>query len=174
MKLVYRLIACMALLGAIGACDAARQAESDNTPVASPGKPSAPISMAYQVLTKSPQPGQEIEIAVSFKSTQQSNINAQLQSAEKLTWVNAEKSWQSSPQKNGAWSSLPHLKVVAPQNGLYFIHMMASVELDGKLVYKPFTLAVQVGEPSTTNPNANIIEDENGEKLHVQQGDSHN
>jgi hypothetical protein len=139
------------------------------------GKPSAPISMSYKVLTENPMPGQEIEIQVVFSSHIKKDVSANVKTAENLTWVSSEKSWQASFSKSGQYSAVPNLKVVAQEKGIFYIHIMANVMDNGKALYKPFVIPVNVGNVERTLESpGEIIVDENGQAVIVQKVDSDN
>ncbi|WP_168204027.1 hypothetical protein [Aliikangiella coralliicola] len=138
-------------------------------------KPGAPITMTYNVLTSSPKAGEEIEIEVSFKSAAKSSVKSEMASAKKLTWLNGNTNWTSQLQKSGQRESLPVLKVIAPQNGIYYINLVASVEQDGKTMAKPFTIPVKVGEgPFELAPVGEVVTDEKGQRVIVQKAESNN
>ena len=151
-------------------------AQKDQKSISPPAaKPSAPISMQYKVLTASPKPGEEIEIEVSFNSPIKSPIKSNLTSAKKLTWMNSNKSWQSVVSKSGRREAMPRLKVIAPEDGIYYLHFVATVEIEGKLLAKPFTIPVQVGEgPFELEPVGEVIIDDKGQKVIIQEGESDN
>ena len=56
-------------------------------------KPGAPITMQYTVLTDSPKVGEEIAIQVNFNSRVKTAVMVEMTSAEKLTWLNTNKTW---------------------------------------------------------------------------------
>ncbi len=94
-------------------------------------------------------------------------------SAEKLTWSNNNTSWQSVLKNNGERESLPLLKIVAPADGLYYIHLMASIEKDGKVLSKPFTIPVKVGTGEVKfDPVGEVSVDQNGQKVIIQDAET--
>jgi len=143
-----------------------------NTPI---GKPSAPISMSYKILNTSFKANEEINIEVTFQSRIDSPISIQMNSAKKLTWLNNNKNWQREMNKSGIRETLPPLKVIAPENGLYYIRLMASVVVDGKTLSKPFTIPVKVGDdPVELEPVGEVIIDEKGQRIIIQKSESNN
>ena len=139
------------------------------------GKPSAPITMQYRLLTTSPKAGEEIEIEVSFDSTAATTVTSQLTSAENLTWLNREKNWHSTSSKSGEHASLPRIKVVAPQDGRYYLRFVAEVEINGEKQAKPFTIAINVGDGAVNVDSVGeVITDEKGQKLIIQKAESDN
>lgn len=144
--------------------------------VAPTGKPSAPISMKYRILTSTPKVGEEIEVEVSFQSKVESAINVKTNfSDNKLSFLNNNKSWQSSMNKSGVRQALPVLKVVAPDNGLYYIRLVANVTLDGKTLAKPFVIPVKVGDGEVAlEPVGEIVIDDKGQKVIIQKAKTEN
>lgn len=137
------------------------------------GKPSAPISMSYKVLTASPQPGQEIEIELKFSSKINSAIVVEANSsANKLTLLNANKSWQSALNKSGDRQALPVLKVIGPEAGLFYFRLVANVVEDGKTMAKAFVIPVKVGDSETeVESNGKIVTDEKGQRVIIQKAE---
>ena len=176
----FKTIIVSSLALAIAGCASEKQAqvtEVDNKEVqtASVGKPSAPISMHYKVLTENPKVGDQVEIKVEFSSTAKSTISANMTAAKSLNWFNSEKSWQTSLNKSGQQSELPTLKVSADQKGVYYIHLMASVEVEGKTLYKPFTIPVNVGNGTVSLESpGEVVTDDKGQKVIIQSVDSDN
>ena len=139
------------------------------------GKPSAPISMNYKVLTENPKPGQEIEIQIEFSSTISSSISAEMKAAKDLTWINSEKTWEVSMSKSGESKALPSLKVSASENGMYYVYLMASITDNGKKLYKPFTIPVKVGNGELNLESPGEIQvDDKGQRVIIQKGESDN
>ena len=137
------------------------------------GKPSAPISMSYKVLTASPQPGEAIEIELKFSSKINSDIVVKANSsANKLTLLNANKSWQSVINKSGTRQALPVLKVVASEAGLYYFRLVANVVEDGKSMAKAFVIPVKVGDSEIEiEPVGKIVTDDKGQRVIIQKAD---
>ncbi len=136
---------------------------------ASVGKPSAPINMSYKVLTENPVPGQEIEIQVAFSSPLKTAISAEMKATEGLSMVSQEKSWSAEVSKSGEYAGLPNIKVVAPADGIYYVHLVAQVMEAGTPQFKPFTIPVKVGsgEVDLESPGE-VVEDEKGQKVIIQ------
>ena len=136
-------------------------------------KPSAPIYMSYKVMTESPAPGEEILIAVDFSSSIKSEVSAEMASAKKLTWVSNQTKWRFSPSKSEDLNDQTKFRVVAPEDGVYYINFVASVEQDGKVQRKPFTIPVNVGNGKVNLQSAGeVIIDDKGQKVIVQEVDS--
>ncbi len=175
-----RLIMALTLTASVVGCSVEKQKVNStnsetNQAVASIGKPSAPINMSYKILTDNPVPGQEIQIQVTFSSPLKSNVSASMKAAEGLTWASSEKSWQANISKSGQYSSLPNMKVVAPADGVYYVHLVAQVMDGGKLQYKPFTIPIKVGDAEVVLESpGEVITDEKGQKVIIQKVDSNN
>ena len=138
-------------------------------------KPSAPISMNYEILTALPKAGQEIEIKLTFDSKFDAVVTTHMTSAKKLSWLSSQKSWKSNLAGSDQQNMLPNIKVVAPKDGLYYIHFVASIVQDGKVLPKAFTIPLQVGEgPFKPEPVGEVITDDKGKKVIIQKGESDN
>ncbi len=174
----FKAMLILAFSASIVGCSAEKQkvasvSTETNSATASVGKPSAPINMTYKVLTENPVPGQEIEIRVAFSSPLKSTVSANMQAAEGLTWASANTRWQAEISKTGQYTNLPSIKVVAPANGVYYVHLVAQVMDNGKLQSKPFTIPVKVGnaEAKLQSPGE-VITDEKGQKVIIQKVDT--
>ncbi len=134
------------------------------------GKPSAPISMSYKILTDSPKPGEEIEIEVNFQSKVESVIFVKANtSANKLTLINANKNWQSSMNKSGDRETLPVMKVTTSVEGLHYLRLVANVIKDGKTLAKAFVIPVKVGDSKVEiEPAGEIVTDDKGQRVIIQ------
>ncbi|MCP3674254.1 MAG: hypothetical protein GY829_07265, partial [Gammaproteobacteria bacterium] len=148
-------------------------AQTKNKNMSTPiGKPSsAPITMDYKILNPLAKAGEEIHVEVKFNSREKAPVNSKITSAnskitsaKKLTWISSDTSWQSEMTKSGNRESLPIMKVVAPTDGIYYIRMMATIELDGKSLSKPFIIPVRVGDSTfELEPVGEVVTDEKGQ-----------
>ena len=137
------------------------------------GKPSAPITMEYRILTSAPKAGEEIEVEVNFKSPVANIVSSKLTSAENMTWLNSEKSWQIQSNKSGQSNAMPNLKVIAPEDGRYFLRFVAEVEVEGVKQAKPFTIAIEVGDgPFEPESTQEVVTDKKGQKVIIQKAES--
>lgn len=181
MKLTYKIGLLVVITSMIFACTS----DNNQTAVSPPtkqkttstpiGKPSAPISMTYNMLNSSPKPEEELNIEVNFQSSVDSPISVKMNSAEKLSWLNNDKNWQQSLNKSGERNTLPVMKVVAPENGTYYIRLVASVNIDGKMQSKAFVIPVKVGSDSITlEPVGKTLVDEKGQRVIIQKSESNN
>lgn len=140
------------------------------------GKPSAPINVEYQLLTPAPKPGDEIHIQLNLTSVTQSPIDCQLISANQLTWLNQQTGWQIQADQSGNYAQLPLFKMVAPAEGLFYLYLSASIEIDGQIMQKPFAIPVAVGDISKLSKSAaaksadqnHIQIDQKGQKILIQ------
>lgn len=175
-----RTIIVLSLTASVVGCGVEKQKVNStnselNHATASVGKPSAPIDMSYRVLTEKPVPGQEIEIQVVFSSSLKSTVSANMKSAEGLTWASPEKSWQANLSKSGEYGALPNLKVIAPADGVYYLHLNAQVMDNGIQQSKPFVIPINVGDAERVlDSPGEIITDGKGQKVIIQKVDSSN
>ncbi|WP_196139916.1 hypothetical protein [Aliikangiella sp. G2MR2-5] len=146
--------------------------KQSNSVKQSVGKPSAPIYMNYKLLTKNPSAGEQIEISLSFSSRVKSGIRANITPSDKLTWVSQQLDLHSELRKSGERSALPTLKVVAPKDGIFYIHLVASVEENGQILSKPFTIPVVVGKGDTQLEVGQYEIDSKGQKVKVMKAES--
>lgn len=137
------------------------------------GKTGAPIDMQYKILNAKPQVGQEIEIEVSFNTPLKSSVNSQFHAPEKLIWVSSAKSFESSVNKASQRSTIPNIKVVAEKEGVFYVHLVASVMHDGKRLAKPFTIPVRVGNGAFELEKPGEVKvDEKGQTIIVQKAET--
>ncbi len=139
-------------------------------------KPSAPISMKYQILTTTPKVGENIEVEVSFQSKANSVIHVKTHfSDDKLSLQNDNKIWQTNMNKLGVGKAIPILKVVASENGLYYIRLVANVEIDGTMQAKSFVIPVKVGdEEIALEPVGKVTIDDKQQKVIIQKANTKN
>ena len=77
--------------------------------------------------------------------------------------------------KSGVREALPVLKVIAPQNGLYYIRLVANVIKDGKTLAKPFVIPVKVGDGELVlEPAGEIVTDDKGQRVIIQKAETDN
>ena len=139
------------------------------------GKPSAPITMNYVISKQNLAPGEAFSLQLNFQSALKSSISVKTNSPEKLTLLNTQTKWQTNMTQSGEREILPVLNLVAPENGTYYIRLMASVEQDGKVFSKPFVIPVVVGDGAIhLEPVGEVVIDDNGQKVLIQKGDSSN
>ena len=155
---------------------AVSQAKTETKKVVVPvGKSSAPITMNYVISKENLEPGEAFSIQMNFQSSLPSSISVKTNPPEKLTLLNSQTNWQSKRTKSGERESLPVLSLVAPENGTYYVRLMASVEQDGEVFSKSFVIPVVVGDGAIhLEPVGKIVIDDNGQKILIQKGDSTN
>ncbi len=140
---------------------------------ASPGKPSAPITMNYKILSKNLKAGDEIEIEVTFTSTVNSPITSEMTSSGKLDWINSERSWQIPVNLTGPREKLPRVKVVAPKEGLFYIHFVAKIDDGNQKMTKAFSIPIKIGDgPIKLKPPGKVVTDSKGQRIIIQKADS--
>lgn len=137
------------------------------------GKPSpAPISMNYQILTENPKAGQEIEVQVGFSSQLKSAIHTRISEPERFSLLNSTRSFTTQPNQFAKPGTSPKLVVVAPEDGIYYLRLIATIELDGQPVSKPFVIPVKVGSGEVKlQPVGEKVTDDSGQTLIIQKAD---
>lgn len=130
-------------------------------------KPGAPISMRYEILSGAPEVGKAIDIQMQFESKSESAISATLSSVGEFALLSNQKTWKGDLTRRN--DNAPRVKVVPKKTGLHFVHLMASIDVGGKLRARPFAIAVRVGNaPIKFDPVGRILRDARGERLVVQ------
>jgi len=140
----------------------------------SPGKPTAPISLDYQVLG-SPKVGEAIDIQLTVinQSEQAQPVHAKLNVAQKLQPANslsASKSmkFDGTNINNSTNNATQTLTVIPSEEGIHYINVIASTVINGKMEYRPFTIPIQVGEvdwQEELKPQGTIQNDSSGRKV---------
>ena len=107
------------------------------------GKPSAPIKIHY-TLKSVPEVGQPLEIDVLLNSTLSGKaVNAKMSHSEKLGY---SKVFQKMTFKSGASSSDTQVITIVPQSeGIHYVNIYASIDVDGVIQSKAFLIPVEVG-----------------------------
>jgi hypothetical protein len=133
--------------------------------MSSPGKPSAPINLDYSFNGK-PTLGQPLSVNIKLTETRNAKpVTAALKYSPQLIENKAisNMSFKSSPQE-----SSQVITITPVENGIYFINIQASTEVDGQTMYKAFSIPVEVGEvdwDEYTKPEGTINNDSRGGKV---------
>jgi hypothetical protein len=133
--------------------------------VSSPGKPSAPINLDYSFDGK-PTLGQPLSVNIKLTETHNAQpVTAALKYSPELieNKVVSKMSFKSSPQE-----SSQEITITPIENGIYFINIQASTEVNGRTMYKSFAIPVEVGKvdwEEHTKPEGTINNDSNGGKV---------
>jgi hypothetical protein len=133
--------------------------------MSNPGKPSAPINLDYSFDGK-PTLGQPLSVNIKLTETHNAQpVTAALKYSAELieNKVVNKMSFKSSPQE-----SSQEITITPIENGIYFINIQASTEVDGRTMYKSFAIPVEVGEvdwEEHTKPEGTINNDSNGGKV---------
>ena len=178
-------LAAFTLLLSLGACNEGsdNSASVESTPAAvtskpaatasesrsaSPGKPSAPISMKYEILGN-PVVGQPVAINVEVRSTSgnhpvtvkysindSSALVFQAGQVERLqTTANAEKS-----------ASQQQLAVIPQREGRLYVNVSAEIQTADGLMIKSMAIPIQVGSaPEKSEINGELVEGPDGETV---------
>jgi len=111
-------------------------------PYQSPGKPSAPIKLEYSFNNK-PVLGQPLDVSIALTGTRSDEaIKAKLKYSPQLIQNQAINEMGFNP----ATTNANQIVTVTPvENGIYFINIQASTEVDGQVMYKAFSIPVEVG-----------------------------
>lgn len=138
---------------------------SGKTPYTSPGKPSAPINLDYSFDAK-PTLGQPLSVNIKLTETQSAKpVTAALKYSSELI---EHKSIRKMSFKSSAQESSQVITITPTENGIYFINIQASTEVNGQTMYKAFSIPVEVGEvdwEKHTRPEGTIKNDSKGGKV---------
>lgn len=111
------------------------------------GKPHAPIEMRYKIdATKAASIGQVLNYKIYFSaSVGANNLQVNYKTKEELTIQNSSLSvsfGQQSKDKN----NLLELDIIPQQDGLFYIYLSATLDVNGQQQSRSFAIPVQVGE----------------------------
>lgn len=178
-------LAALTLLSGLGACNGKSEdsVSSESSPVvaaskpaaaaieagaASPGKPSAPISMQYELLGN-PIVGQPVAINVIVRSTSGSQpvtVQYSINDSSALVFQAGQvKSLQITANAEKA-DSLQQLAVIPQREGRLYVNVSAEIQTaDGSMI-KSMAIPIQVGSaPEKPQINGELVEGPEGETV---------
>jgi len=178
-------LAALTLLSGLGACNGKSEdsVSSESSPVvaaskpaaaaieasaASPGKPSAPISMQYELLGN-PIVGQPVAINVIVRSTSGSQpvtVQYSINDSSALVFQAGQvKSLQITANAEKA-ASLQQLAVIPQREGRLYVNVSAEIQTaDGSMI-KSMAIPIQVGSaPEKPQINGELVEGPEGETV---------
>jgi len=129
------------------------------------GKMTAPIEVSYTLSKDKYAVGENISVDISLTSNVKKTISTKLNASKNLSLVSSESSWSSELNKSGVRQNQPSLQFVAEKEGKFYIDFVATVEVDGQMMGKAFSIPVQVGESGQQEGNYEI--DDKGQKVKV-------
>ncbi len=125
-------------------------------PYQSPGKPSAPIKLEYNFVNK-PVLGQPLDVKIKLTETLNGKaVKAKLKYSPELIQNQAINEMGFNP---ASANSEQTVTVTPVENGIYFINIQASTEVNGQVMYKAFSIPVEVGNVDWnehTKPEGNL------------------
>ncbi len=138
----------------------------------SPGKPSAPISIDYQPITKALYSGDSVDLNIRFKVGESARKLMVSTKASEQSGVSVSTITQAQP-KLGSDNTTDWMSVKADllQDGIHYIDVIATVEVNGERQFKTFAIPVVVGEANWDEylkPDGELKTDASGRKLLVQ------
>lgn len=131
----------------------------------SPGKMTAPIEMSYKLSKEKYSVGENIAVEVQLTSRIKKPISSRLNASKNLTLLSGETNWSTSLNKSGVRENQPSLQFLAEKEGKFYLDFVASIEVDGKMMGKAFSIPVQVGNTESEEGQYEI--DEKGQKVKV-------
>ncbi len=130
------------------------------------GKATAPIEMSFQLSKKTFSVGENIEVEISFDSKIKKSITTKLSESKNLQQLSSNNNWNLAFNKSGDRQAPEKLTFMAEQEGRFYLDFVASIEVDGKLMHKAFSIPIQVGQVTTQNVDG-VVTDETGKKVKV-------
>jgi len=148
------------------AVSSAREESSAGTPSTSPGKPTAPISIDYQVLGK-PIVGLPVAINIEVRASQDLGpVNVQYSIDDTSSLLFQEGQVQRLENMEFAELASQQLAVVPQREGRLYVNISAEVPTPGGSMIKSMAIPIQVGSaPSQPQINGELIEGPDGETV---------
>jgi len=184
-KQLYALAA-LALLLSLGACSEGSDnsaASVESTPAAvtskpaatasqsrpaSPGKPSAPISMKYEILGN-PVVGQPVAINVDVRSTSGSHpvsVQYSINDSSSLVFQAGQVEQLQLTADAEKSASQQQLAVIPQREGRLYVNVSAEIQTADGLMIKSMAIPIQVGSaPEKPEINGELVEGPDGETV---------
>ncbi len=114
-----------------------------SSPYKSPGKPSAPITLEYSFNSK-PELDQPLEVSIKLSHTHLANdVNAKINYSPKLI---ENQGINAMNFNNNSEDNAQLITVTPVENGIHYVHIQAGTEVNGQVMYKAFSIPIEVGE----------------------------
>lgn len=128
------------------------------------GKVSAPIEMTYQLSKDKYAVGENIDVQIVLTSNVKKPISTKMNANKNLKLLSRQTQWQSDLNKSGMRENQPVVQLMAEKEGTFYLDFVASVEVDGRMMGKAFSIPVQVGNKLSKQAD-NYVVDEKGQKV---------
>ena len=172
---LMNLLALVSVISLIG-CSGETEVVSASTPVdaekplpvadgASPGKPSAPISIEYEIVG-SPIVGAPVLINVDVSSgAGPVSVQYNIIDTSALVFQRGQvQQWEISDP--AAESTFQQLSVIPQREGRLYVNVSAEVMTPSGSMIRSMAIPIKVGEaPSPTTPNGEVVEGPDGEAV---------
>lgn len=135
---------------------------------ASPGKPTAPISIDYNIIG-TPIVGNPLSIDVSVSSTQGEapvKLTYRVLDAASLTFPDAQPEEIALGRVNERQPAVRQVTVVPQREGRLYLNVTAQIETEDGALIKSMAIPIQVGDaPAEREVNGEVVEDADGETV---------
>ncbi len=137
-----------------------------------PGKPSAPIRMDYELLAK-PRVGEALPIKLNIQSQgrEKQAVKAKLAYPKQLRSSSGSSKLTFKSAAKGVASEAAQQVIITPAaEGLYYVNIHASTEINGRTQHKAFVIPIEVGTVNwqeQLRPQGELQTDSAGKKLIV-------
>ena len=148
------------------AASSAKEDQAAGSPSTSPGKPTAPISIDYEVLGK-PIVGLPVAINIQVRSSQDLGpVNVQYSIDDTSSLLFQEGQVQRLENMEFAELASQQLAVVPQREGRLYVNISAEVPTPGGSMIKSMAIPIQVGSaPSQPQTNGELMEGPDGETV---------
>lgn len=144
------------------------EASSSPAVAASPGKPSAPISIDYTVIG-TPVVGQPVNINLEVSSSLGSRpvtLNYRINDARNLTFPQAQPQRVALAAPADAGRAAQQVTVIPQREGRLYLNVSAEVETEAGMMMKSMAIPIQVGRaPGQEETNGELREGADGETV---------
>lgn len=139
--------------------------------VRSPGKLQAPIELEYQPFTKPLVAGQRVQLDLRFKVGQNiDRLSVETNSSNSIASMQKQATRLLKVAPNGL-SDAMSVDMTPVKDGIYYVNVIASVEVAGQKQFRTFAIPVIVGKADWNaylKPDGDLTQDHNGRRILVQ------
>lgn len=138
----------------------------DNSPGTSPGKPSAPISMRYEVIGN-PVVGSPVAVNVEFSAAGgEGPVQVQYSIADNSAVAFQQGQVERLEIRDRRDIKRQQLTVIPQREGRVYVNVSAEVETDNGTMIKSMAIPIQVGTaPNRPTANGEVVEGPDGEQV---------
>ena len=131
---------------------------------ASPGKPSAPISMRYEIMSN-PVVGQAVQINVSVTSAE-GPVDVRYSITDRSALQFQQGQVESLEIADPSTGAVQQLSVVPMREGRLYVTVSAEVQAPGGSMIRSMSIPIKVGAaPAEATPNGEVVEGPDGQTV---------